>query len=1033
MFRPFLLSIVLASVLFSNAFAQVDPLRSELDDIFSSINKTSISTNYLEEYAIPLIPLDVFNGNLTDSNKVNIDAWRMAYATLYSSRINGVNSIPSLLTINSTLGEDDSTGADIQVPIFYGTYNFIRADAITANLLTISGNRFYDVPGRPVSPYSERQLFIASPTRNFTTNGQISLVFKSSLYYTNSGKSISSIMVDFDNGAGYMPITWDIPISAVYLSDGVKRLKIKLIFSDATQVECYSVMEVAGTGAATHRYDLPHDYWQRFQDFSTYGGGDIYVRYSRRGTERTMTKPLIVLEGFDISTIAGVLQENYSFDDFLSAIDEPLGAYDFNNALDDVGGYDLVFVDYGNGAQDIKKNALLLRTVINWVNAQKAAAGSVEQNVVMGISMGGLVARYCLADMTKSGLNPQTRLLITHDSPHRGANLPVGLQFLVKGIANMPVGIPGLALKNLSRPLDAAVRVLDAPASNQMLITKGNFSYNALGTPSYSFDANTFLESEYRPMITFLPSHIQPTYQVRATSLGSECGTPAAAPGAQIVSIAGNFYKDFVPWIVRRGSKIEISANTLPAYGTSGRVMALKQTWTYRILGIPINITRHNVNVYSPNNMLPWDIAPGGIQTPATQVGNLPSVDFDMGLILNLSLNNTLGTNFCFVPTVSALDVEDINAVTLMGRYNGGATPGNLTRVAGFVTNNTVDPITNIILNGAHPAFTGRNARWIFNQMENINEPLLNCNTGCLSTQGAIEGTFLSGACSGATATFSIKGFPAGSTYTWLSDGGVSVTTGQGTSQITGTRIGSSASTLTLQVTTPCGTYTFTKNIAAIPTGPLGGTIIYYNPSTSQTVHMPASNINGVCAEGEVYFDTDYLATVTNVVQTNSNFPSGGWYWIGPGGSTSIRFISDYVQNNQWPVFDITYSYGCGTATQTVYFWEDGCTPNFMVSPNPASGQLTVKAIEVISGNSQAKASLPNARQSITAKPTKKIPTTSLIRQVILVDLNGRELIRKIISPTNAYTLDISSIQAGMYFIRIYDGAKWSVHKVIIR
>jgi triacylglycerol esterase/lipase EstA (alpha/beta hydrolase family) len=60
-----------------------------------------------------------------------------------------------------------------------------------------------------------------------------------------------------------------------------------------------------------------------------------------------------------------------------------------------------------------------------------------SQNIILGYSMGGLVARYGLAQMVRNGQNTQTRLLLTLDSPHHGANFPLGLQHLALAAASV--------------------------------------------------------------------------------------------------------------------------------------------------------------------------------------------------------------------------------------------------------------------------------------------------------------------------------------------------------------------------------------------------------------------------------------------------------------------------------------------------------------------------------------------------------------------------------------------------------------------
>ncbi|VDH03263.1 PGAP1-like alpha/beta domain-containing protein [Bergeyella zoohelcum] len=86
----------------------------------------------------------------------------------------------------------------------------------------------------------------------------------------------------------------------------------------------------------------------------------------------------------------------------------------------------------GIGTDYIENNAELLKKAIRWVNQNKVGN---EKNVVLGQSMGGLVARYALKDMEDQGENHDTKLYISHDAPHLGANTPLGLQYMMKNIS----------------------------------------------------------------------------------------------------------------------------------------------------------------------------------------------------------------------------------------------------------------------------------------------------------------------------------------------------------------------------------------------------------------------------------------------------------------------------------------------------------------------------------------------------------------------------------------------------------------------
>jgi alpha/beta superfamily hydrolase len=59
-------------------------------------------------------------------------------------------------------------------------------------------------------------------------------------------------------------------------------------------------------------------------------------------------------------------------------------------------GYDIVYIDFDQGAGDLRENAYVVMAVIDWVNEQKANYNSEEPNVLLGISMGGVVGRLAL-------------------------------------------------------------------------------------------------------------------------------------------------------------------------------------------------------------------------------------------------------------------------------------------------------------------------------------------------------------------------------------------------------------------------------------------------------------------------------------------------------------------------------------------------------------------------------------------------------------------------------------------------------------
>ena len=132
--------------------------------------------------------------------------------------------------------------------------------------------------------------------------------------------------------------------------------------------------------------------------------------------------PVIITDGFDHGN-----KRTWN-----SAVPGDMSLYQYFNQADMIekakeAGVDFFVLDFDRGSWYIQINAQLLIELINRVNALNPQ----RELVVLGPSMGGLVARYALAFMESKGMPHNTRLFISLDAPHRGANIPIGLQEFV--------------------------------------------------------------------------------------------------------------------------------------------------------------------------------------------------------------------------------------------------------------------------------------------------------------------------------------------------------------------------------------------------------------------------------------------------------------------------------------------------------------------------------------------------------------------------------------------------------------------------
>lgn len=119
--------------------------------------------------------------------------------------------------------------------------------------------------------------------------------------------------------------------------------------------------------------------------------------------------------------------------------------------------HDVIVVNWHDGAGNILGNEKLCREIIRWLNRTK----EYGELTVIGPSMGGVITRIALAQMEKDGENHDTKLFISFDSPHHGANIPLGIQ-----IASLSLS----ECKGDQALHDMAKRKLQSYAARQMLL-----------------------------------------------------------------------------------------------------------------------------------------------------------------------------------------------------------------------------------------------------------------------------------------------------------------------------------------------------------------------------------------------------------------------------------------------------------------------------------------------------------------------------------------------------------------------------------
>lgn len=234
-------------------------------------------------------------------------------------------------------------------------------------------------------------------------------------------------------------------------------------------------------------------YFNRYSDAPC----NLYYPYEPSETRLTrlyptsaMNKPVIIVEGFDPDenpndNIYGTIQTEAYTHGIASSQSQIGKIKDLVDHLRSRGHSVFVF-DYKNPGQRVESHAFSLINAIKWVNDNKT---DDEEIIIMGASMGGLVSRYALTYMEKFDCKHCVKAYISFDAPHQGANIPVGLQYMVRSFAQKLDNIsPSVKVKyNNTLLTDAAKQMLifhiSPDAAN--LRTTLYSELNNMGMPKY--------------------------------------------------------------------------------------------------------------------------------------------------------------------------------------------------------------------------------------------------------------------------------------------------------------------------------------------------------------------------------------------------------------------------------------------------------------------------------------------------------------------------------------------------------------------
>ena len=372
----------------------------------------------------------------------------------------------------------------VKLGVLHSDYEVIKPDAFTNGDINVNDAGYVVKSNNDTSIFDKKTLSIVTPLKTKHKGLQTEFILKEHDVINISQDEITSIKINFNDGNGFVNVRTNTIIPIEYSAQGLKKITTKLTFSNGQIKTSFSKIKIFYSSSDLKNLynrviqELPasNNTYTVVPNLSPYGVNndvgkaeyDIFL-----STDGVLDKPIFLIDGFDPGDSRDILglYDLLNFDDFgeTSNLADVLRAQGFDVVILNFPVYlresDMIEID--GGADFIERNAMLLVELIQIINNIKVGS---EQNVIIGPSMGGLISRYALSYMESQNLNHDTRLWISFDAPHLGANVPIGFQYLFNNLAyNLDLGGLGgdqsvIALQPL---IDG---MLKSPAARQMLV-----------------------------------------------------------------------------------------------------------------------------------------------------------------------------------------------------------------------------------------------------------------------------------------------------------------------------------------------------------------------------------------------------------------------------------------------------------------------------------------------------------------------------------------------------------------------------------
>ena len=559
--------------------------QNTLIDKFAQFDKAVIKTGFLVDKVSDSSSFASLTKAQSKERAGSTGDWISTYHTLKSAEVSGSNVMKRdqlYAAIDKLYSE--KTHDSIPLGVIAIRYESLKSDAIKSKKIQYDSLKPIKILNATNLTEEHLKIGIAPLQEYLGTSGAVTFYFPGDYTFTNIELSRYPLSIDFDDGKGFQLLDFNKGYTVDYQTNGPKEIVVKS--NSETQLAKNTSLSTSGiTSSSTLMVttSIPDPTTVSFSvNMPTsypFGGGtvaaDLYEYYSG-----VLDNPIIVIDGFDPGNERDWWETNDS--------PEP-GLYELlnqNDFLEDARtlGYDFIVIDNIAGADYIERNAYLLTTVIDKVNAEKTGDNEL---IIVGPSMGGLISRIALKWMEDQNRDHHTRLWVSFDSPHKGANVPLGIQWWIHFFADQG-----------NAKVQDVLTKLRSPAGKQILLYHESAGTSAVLSERTNF--NAFLNNLSYPS------------DLRKVAISNGAGNGSGILDNDFNPI--NSGDRIVTWDYDNWLTVDILGNawSLPPSGTTSKIFhgRVDKTWVGNLFSWDFQDEELEVSFVGNGNA--YDIAPGG-------------------------------------------------------------------------------------------------------------------------------------------------------------------------------------------------------------------------------------------------------------------------------------------------------------------------------------------------------------------------------------------------------------------------------------